>query len=95
MKHYSRNFDNVCVVLRAAKQELEKTTNYIQKIVALKNIAEILKMLTDYQNLGEEIEDSLAIPDNVNSRDISEYAARIQTHLAEQILVMELAKFRH
>ena len=95
MKHYSRNFDNVCVVLRAAKQELEKTTNYVQKIIALNNIAQILKMLTDYQNLGEEIEDSLSIPDNVNSRDISAYAARIQILLTEQIHVMELAKFRH
>ena len=95
MKHGSRGSTSVCIVLQAAKQELEHTTNYVERIVALKNIAEILQMLTAYKDLGEEIEQTLMISANVSYQNISSYANQIKSLLAQQIHDMESVKLRH
>ncbi len=89
MKYYDHNSKNVCVVLRAAIQELEHSTNYVERIIALQNTAKILKMLTAFRGLGEEIEHKLAISGNINNQQITSYVAVLDSQLKEQILTME------
>ncbi|KPJ96520.1 MAG: hypothetical protein AMJ53_00595 [Gammaproteobacteria bacterium SG8_11] len=91
MKPSSQDYKSVCIVLRAAQRELEHTSNYVERIVALRNTADILKMLTDYTNLGEQIEHSLRMPDNVSNQKILAYTVKLKTLLAEQIVTMEAA----
>jgi len=93
MKYDHQGSKSVCIVLQAAKQELEHTTNYVERIVALKNTAEILKMLTDFRELGDEIERNLLISANVNNRSISTYINRIKSLLSQQIHNMESLSF--
>ena len=82
-------------VLQTLKQELEQTTNYVQRIIALQNIATILKMLTEYRVLGEEIERNLSISGNFSDRRITAYNMRIKTLLSEKILSMEATICQH
>lgn len=94
MQYRNMDCENVCIVLQAAINELEEATNYVERIVALKSIAEILKLLTDYKDLGEEIERNLAIADNVSNHKISRYSGRIKVFLTQQINKLEYAAFR-
>lgn len=94
MKYHSRDSKNVCIVLKAAQQELESSSNYVERIIALQNTAEILKMLTDYKNLGEEIEHTLSLPGNINNQHVSHYVALVKLQLQEQIQNME-STYRH
>lgn len=93
MNYRKRDSKSVCIVLAAAQQELECTTNYVERIIALQNIAKILKMLTDFRDLGEEIEQTLSISDNINNQCISSYVTLVEAHLKEQIQNMEIAQY--
>jgi hypothetical protein len=89
MKYDSQNFKNVCIVLKAAQQELEYPTNYVERIIALHRSAKILKMLTAFKNLGEEIEHTLSVSGNINHQQISSYVAAMNVQLKHQIQNME------
>ena len=80
---------NIYTVLHTVTQQLEQTTNYVERIFALQNTAVILKMLTDYRVIGEEIERELSIPKNFSNRRITAYNTRIKTLLSENIRNME------
>jgi 2-oxo-4-hydroxy-4-carboxy--5-ureidoimidazoline (OHCU) decarboxylase len=94
MKYHSQNSKSVCIVLKSAHQELERCTNYVERIFALQNTAKILKLLTDYRDWGNEIEHALSISSNINHQRISNYIARLKTQLHEQIQNME-SVYRH
>jgi bacterioferritin (cytochrome b1) len=95
MKYDSQSLKSVRVVLRVARQELEHSTNYVERIVALKNTAEILKMLTQFKGLGEEIEQKLTMPFNVSNQKLSNYAKKISELLAQQIDHITKKAVRH
>lgn len=94
MKYNSQGSKSICIVLQAAKQELEHSSNYVERIIALNKAANMLKMLTDYEDLGEEIDHHLSISGNVSYRKISAYADRIKTLIAEQIQNVESPLYR-
>jgi flagellar biosynthesis chaperone FliJ len=91
MKDHSQYSPCVRIVLKAAQQELEHTSNYVERISALQNTAEILKMLTAYRSLGEEIEHTLSVSGNINNQLISQYVRQLNMHLKDQIQNMESA----
>jgi hypothetical protein len=95
MKYDSQSSQSVRIVLHAAMRELEKSTNYVERIVALKNTSEILKLLTQFKGLGEEIEQNLAMPFNVSNQNISNYTKKISELLAQQIDHMTKKAVQH
>jgi len=91
MKDYSQTSKSICIVLKEAQKELQQSANYVERIVALQNTARILKMLTDYRDLGEEIEHALSASNNMGNRNISSYVTLVEAQLNEQIQNMEIA----
>ena len=91
MKDYSQASKSICIVLKEAQKELQQSANYVEKIVALQNTARILKLLTDYRDLGEEIEHALSAYNNMNNHNISSYVILVEAQLNEQIQNMEIA----
>ncbi len=84
MRH-RRDSNSLCIVLQAAKQELERSANYAERIIALRNTAKILHLLTGYQGLAQEIEFRLSVAGNFSSRKITDYAHRITARLTRDI----------
>ena len=86
-----RDYGKVRIVLEAAKQDLECSRSFVDRIVGLQKSARILKMLTDYQNLAEEIQRYLAIVENLDHFKISDYNKQIIERLTDRIQELQTA----
>jgi len=86
-----RDYSKVRIVLEAAKRDLECSHSYVDRIIGLQNSARILKLLTDYQNLAEEIQRYLAKADNLDHIKISDYNKRIIARLTDRIQELQTA----
>ena len=93
MKDHSQYSPCVRIVLKAAQQELEHTSNYVERIIALQNTAEILKMLTAYRSLGEEIEHTLSVSGNINNQLISQYVILTLIHIPAGLSLNQYSPF--
>ncbi|WP_455209724.1 hypothetical protein [Kaarinaea lacus] len=91
MNNHSQTSKSICIVLKAAQEELESSANYVERIIALQKTARILKLLTDFRDLGEEIEQTLSVSGNINNHSISRYVSLVETRLKKQIQYMEIA----